>query len=311
MADIAAALDRFVAAFNTNDLDLVMEHFAEDAEYLPGDGSRHVGLTAIRREFEPQFRGAYGAMTFDEHDRIIDAAARKATIRWTCRHDIRGRRSPAPLLGLATRWWPFSAPDLAGKAWMSFTLTCTARSSASTRTPTTYFRESAANSASRRVGPLLPPATRQRGVARNARYAARPTISARSVADHRVSGLSINRMAPSLIARRVSTSGGKTKSTSRTCHRCSRGRMTSQICVRICARPCEIASARTGSDCAAAMICHEAGRAATSPSRAANPSTNICSTEPVRWGGRIARRLASASRVSRSSSCVSTSFRPL
>lgn len=103
MADIATALDRFVAAFNTNDLDLVMEHFAEDAEYLPGDGSRHVGLTAIRREFEPQFRGAYGAMTFEEHDRIIDAAARKATIRWTCRHDIRGRRSPAPLLGLATR----------------------------------------------------------------------------------------------------------------------------------------------------------------------------------------------------------------
>ncbi|BAX98002.1 hypothetical protein MSTE_02693 [Mycobacteroides stephanolepidis] len=103
MPDIAAALDRFVAAFNTNELDVVMQHFAEDAEYLPGDGSRHVGLAAIRREFEPQFRGAYGAMTFDEHDRIIDAAARKATIRWTCRHDIRSRRSAGWVLGLVTR----------------------------------------------------------------------------------------------------------------------------------------------------------------------------------------------------------------
>lgn len=103
MPDIAAALDRFVTAFNTNDLDVVMQHFADDAEYLPGDGSRHVGLAAIRREFEPQFTGAYGAMTFDEHDRLIDQSARKATIRWTCRHDIRARQSRSRLLGVATR----------------------------------------------------------------------------------------------------------------------------------------------------------------------------------------------------------------
>ncbi|MGH3726965.1 MAG: YybH family protein [Mycobacterium sp.] len=103
MASIGAALDRFVAAFNTNDLDIVMEHFADDAEYLPGDGSRHVGTAAIRREFEPQFDGVYGAMTFDEHDRLVDEGARKAAIRWTCRHDIRARRSRRRLLGLATR----------------------------------------------------------------------------------------------------------------------------------------------------------------------------------------------------------------
>ncbi|MBA0046865.1 nuclear transport factor 2 family protein [Mycobacteroides sp. LB1] len=103
MTDIEAALDRFLIAFNTNDLDIVMQHFAEDAEYLPGDGSRHVGLAAIRREFEPQFSGRYGAMTFDEHDRLVDEIAHKATIRWTCRHDIRARQSPGRLLGLATR----------------------------------------------------------------------------------------------------------------------------------------------------------------------------------------------------------------
>lgn len=92
-----------MAAFNTNDLDVVMEHFAEDAEYLPGDGSRHIGLPAIRREFTPQFDGAYGAMTFDEHDRVIDSPARKAVIRWTCRHDISARRPRGRLLGLAMR----------------------------------------------------------------------------------------------------------------------------------------------------------------------------------------------------------------
>ncbi|WP_155940786.1 MULTISPECIES: nuclear transport factor 2 family protein [unclassified Mycobacteroides] len=101
--DIEAALDRFVAAFNTNDLDMVMQHFAEDAEYLPGNGSRHVGPSEIRREFEPQFNGVYGAMTFDEHDRMVDVGARKATIRWTCRHDISVRRSRGRLLGVATR----------------------------------------------------------------------------------------------------------------------------------------------------------------------------------------------------------------
>ncbi|WP_078327065.1 YybH family protein [Mycobacteroides salmoniphilum] len=110
MADIAAALNRFVTAFNTHDLDLVMEHFAEDAEYFPGDGSRHVGLNAIRRAFEPQFTGAYGAMTFHEHDRLIDQSARKATIRWTCRHDIRARQSPTRLLGAATRLAAFTFP---------------------------------------------------------------------------------------------------------------------------------------------------------------------------------------------------------
>ena len=92
-----------MAAFNTNDLDIVMEHFTEDAEYLPGDGSRHVGLAASRREFDPQFRGRYGAMNFHEHDRLVDEGARKASIRWTCRHDIRSRGSQPRLLGLVTR----------------------------------------------------------------------------------------------------------------------------------------------------------------------------------------------------------------
>lgn len=91
-ADIREVLDRFVDAFNVNDLDRVMMFFSETAVYRPGDGSEHRGPAAIRRAFEPQFSGAYGAMRFDEHDRLIDDGARKAAIRWVCRHDLAGAK---------------------------------------------------------------------------------------------------------------------------------------------------------------------------------------------------------------------------
>src|SRR5262245_9406400 len=102
---IATLLDAFTAAFNRNDLDAVMAAFADDAEYRPGDGPIHRGRVAIRRAFEPQFTGAFGAMRFDPEDQLIDEAARKAALRWICRHDFsgpRGRRMPL-LLKLALR----------------------------------------------------------------------------------------------------------------------------------------------------------------------------------------------------------------
>lgn len=95
-ADIRGVLDRFVAAFNVNDLNQVMACFAENAVYRPGDGSEHRGLREIRLAFEPQFNGAYGTMRFDEHDRLIDQPMRKAAIRWVCRHDLAGAK-PANL----------------------------------------------------------------------------------------------------------------------------------------------------------------------------------------------------------------------
>lgn len=92
VADIRDVIDRFVEAFNVNDLDKVMTFFAEDAVYRPGDGSEHRGPGAIRRAFEPQFKAAFGTMRFDEHDRLIDDASRKAAIRWICRHDLAGAK---------------------------------------------------------------------------------------------------------------------------------------------------------------------------------------------------------------------------
>ena len=67
-----------------------MAFFADTARYEPGDGLIHYGRDAIRRAFEPQFRGAFGAMRFDTEDRVVDERERKAAIRWICRHDTRG-----------------------------------------------------------------------------------------------------------------------------------------------------------------------------------------------------------------------------
>jgi len=81
-------ITKYMDAFNANDLDRVMTFFSDDAIYQPGDGNTHRGKAEIRAAFEPQFRGALGAMRFDEHDRLIDVENRKVAIRWVCRHDI-------------------------------------------------------------------------------------------------------------------------------------------------------------------------------------------------------------------------------
>jgi limonene-1,2-epoxide hydrolase len=81
-------ITKFLDAFNTNDLDRVMTFFSDEAVYEPGDGKTHRGKAEIRAAFEPQFNGAFGALQFDEHDRLIDAENRKAALRWVSRHDI-------------------------------------------------------------------------------------------------------------------------------------------------------------------------------------------------------------------------------
>jgi hypothetical protein len=62
--------------------------------YLPGDGSEFRGRSAIRKAFRPQFSYAYGAMRFIVDDRVVDETARKAAIRWVCKHDFDETRPP-------------------------------------------------------------------------------------------------------------------------------------------------------------------------------------------------------------------------
>lgn len=100
---IESVLEAFTDAFNRNDLDAVMTFFADTACYEPGDGKSHRGIAAIRRAFEPQFAGAFGAMRFDLEDRMVDQVGRKAAIRWVCRHDLSGARRPL-LIALRLRF---------------------------------------------------------------------------------------------------------------------------------------------------------------------------------------------------------------
>ena len=74
----------FTAAFNADDLDGVMAHFADDAVYDQFDGHRAEGLYASRAAFEPQFRGDFGTVRFHQEDLFVDAEAGKAMISWTC-----------------------------------------------------------------------------------------------------------------------------------------------------------------------------------------------------------------------------------
>lgn len=103
--DLERTIDAFVAAFNEPqpDLERVMSFFAEDARYLPGRAPERHGLAEIRAEFAPQFAGRYGAMTFDVHDKVIDAERRRATIRWACRLDLSGAHGRRAMPAL--RWF--------------------------------------------------------------------------------------------------------------------------------------------------------------------------------------------------------------
>jgi ketosteroid isomerase-like protein len=83
-ATLADAARQFTRAFNENDLDAVMEWFAEDSVYDQFDGAQARGLAEIRRAFEPQFAGAFGVMKFIEEDLFVDAIERKVMISWEC-----------------------------------------------------------------------------------------------------------------------------------------------------------------------------------------------------------------------------------
>jgi len=85
---VIETLMKYWDAFNAYDLDTVMTCFSDGAVYQPGDGKTHRGKAEIRAAFEPQFDYAFGAMRFDELDRVIDVENRKVTIRYVCRHDI-------------------------------------------------------------------------------------------------------------------------------------------------------------------------------------------------------------------------------
>lgn len=100
--DARSALEKLVVeftdAFNRDDLDAVMDAFAEDGIYDEFNGARHRGKAAIRAAFEPQFNGAFGTVRFKTEDLIVDAATGKAMISWLC--TLETAKGPAGWRGL-------------------------------------------------------------------------------------------------------------------------------------------------------------------------------------------------------------------
>ncbi|MFM2419442.1 MAG: hypothetical protein RL385_4165 [Pseudomonadota bacterium] len=83
-------VSRFVARFNTRDLDSAMAFFAEDAEYVTLSGKVRRGRAQIRAEFEPQFRDRYGHMHFAVERTAVDPSLGTAAITWICSHVFDG-----------------------------------------------------------------------------------------------------------------------------------------------------------------------------------------------------------------------------
>ena len=91
-AELSDLVLRFTDAFNREDLDAVMAFVADDGVYDEFDGQRRVGKDAIRRAFEPQFRGDYGRMRFVTEDLFVDADSGKGLISWLCTTERNGRK---------------------------------------------------------------------------------------------------------------------------------------------------------------------------------------------------------------------------
>lgn len=81
----------FLDAFNREDLDAVMEFFADDGIYDEFNGRRNVGKAAIRAAFVPQFTGAFGMMRFIDEDLFADAVTGKVMASWRCTLSIKGQ----------------------------------------------------------------------------------------------------------------------------------------------------------------------------------------------------------------------------
>jgi ketosteroid isomerase-like protein len=81
---------RFLDAFNREDLDAVMEFFAEDGIYDEFNGKRNIGKVAIRAAFVPQFTGAFGTMRFLDEDLFADAMTGGVMVSWRCTLSVHG-----------------------------------------------------------------------------------------------------------------------------------------------------------------------------------------------------------------------------
>jgi uncharacterized protein (TIGR02246 family) len=88
-SELSDLVDRFVDAFNRQNMEDVMSFFAEQAVYKDASGKTHEGKAAISKAFEPVLDGSIGNILFDGEDRFIDEETGKVMDSWTL-HMFRG-----------------------------------------------------------------------------------------------------------------------------------------------------------------------------------------------------------------------------
>ncbi|USG62641.1 nuclear transport factor 2 family protein [Sneathiella marina] len=88
-AELSDLVDRFVDAFNRQNMEDVMSFFSEQAVYKDATGKSHEGKAAISKAFEPVLDGTLGKISFNGDDRFIDDATGKVMDSWTL-HMFRG-----------------------------------------------------------------------------------------------------------------------------------------------------------------------------------------------------------------------------
>ena len=52
------------------------------------DGKEHRGLEQIRAALAPQYENAFGRLTFNLEELLIDEENQSAAVCWTCQHDL-------------------------------------------------------------------------------------------------------------------------------------------------------------------------------------------------------------------------------
>ena len=90
--------NRFVDAFNRQDLDDVVSFFSEDVVYEDSRGGSHKGPDAIREAFRHLVTGGMGKIRFDDEDFFAEVETDKVMASWTLNLEIEGK--PMKMRGL-------------------------------------------------------------------------------------------------------------------------------------------------------------------------------------------------------------------
>jgi ketosteroid isomerase-like protein len=80
--EIRSALTRWNEAWNTHDLDRVMDLFHDDIIFENWTGGKVQGKEALRRAWAPWFAN-HGGFRFNEEDTFIDEGSQKVLFQWS------------------------------------------------------------------------------------------------------------------------------------------------------------------------------------------------------------------------------------